>query len=171
MAIDFDRINQFALASLSSLVERWLPGGRMAGSEYCTRNPTRTDHEVGSFSINVHTGKWSDFATNESGGDPVSLYDYINNMRQGEAAKSMAQELGLEATTPDNSPTKEPTPPKKSERRTWTPIIPVPVDAPQPPTKFTRKESGEWKSYPLVYCLEFRDKDNQIGRASCRERV
>ena len=71
--IDFAGINNAALGYLPSLVRTWAPDGKMCGHEWIARNPTRPDRNPGSFSINVRTGKWADFATGDKGGDPVSL--------------------------------------------------------------------------------------------------
>ena len=38
--------------------------------------PRRADHRKGSFKINLTTGRWSDFATGDAGGDLVSLAAY-----------------------------------------------------------------------------------------------
>lgn len=93
--IDFDRVNAAALAALPALLNRWLPGGRREGSEYVALNPTRYDRRLGSFRINVRTGRWADFATGDRGGDVVSLAAYLSHLRQSEAAEKLAGMLGL----------------------------------------------------------------------------
>ena len=94
--VDFERINDAALASLPSLLERWLPGGRVEGSEYIALNPLRADQNFGSFRINLRSGKWADFAVRgASGGDPVSLAAYLFGLKQGEAARRLAAMLGI----------------------------------------------------------------------------
>ena len=50
-----------------------LPFGKREGQEYVALNPTRHDNKQGSFSVNLISGKWADFATGDSGGDIVSL--------------------------------------------------------------------------------------------------
>ena len=95
--IDFASINNAAIASLPGLVERWLPGGKRADAEYVARNPTRTDHRPGSFCINLRTGRWSDFATDDKGGDPVSFLAYLQGLSQADAARRLAEELGLDS--------------------------------------------------------------------------
>ncbi len=69
--LDFDTINRAALASLPALLRRWLPDGRLVGREYTARNPRRADRRLGSFLINVNSGRWADFATGDKGGDVV----------------------------------------------------------------------------------------------------
>ena len=77
--IDFHAIAAAALAQAESWVREWLPDGRMAGSEWTARNPTRNDEHPGSFKINLTTGRWADFADNASGGDLISLYAYLTD--------------------------------------------------------------------------------------------
>ena len=93
--IDFARINEAARLALPALVRRWLPNGRQRGNEYLAVNPTRADRHPGSFSINLRTGRWSDFATGDRGGDPVSLAAYVFNLSQVEAARRLAGMLGI----------------------------------------------------------------------------
>lgn len=72
----FDRAKQVALDNVMLFVPA---GGQMQGDEYKCLNPTRQDNKIGSFSINVKTGSWSDFADNEAqGNDAISLYAYLN---------------------------------------------------------------------------------------------
>lgn len=86
----FVRLNAALLPHLSALVKQWLPEGRAVGSEWLALNPRRHDRRLGSFRINVCTGRWADFATGECGGDPVSLYAYLfTDGRQGVAARAL----------------------------------------------------------------------------------
>lgn len=91
--IDFAGINRAALATLPILLERWLPDGQRKGSEYIALNPRRADRHLGSFRINLRSGKWSDFATGDQGGDPISLAAYLFDLGQGEAARRLAAML------------------------------------------------------------------------------
>lgn len=95
--IDFGRINREALPMLPALCRRWLPDGRRAGREWIARNPRRADRHPGSFSVNLVTGRWGDFATGEAGGDPVSLAAYLASKSQADAARELAAMLGLHA--------------------------------------------------------------------------
>jgi hypothetical protein len=94
--IDFARVNSAALAALPAILARCLPGGRIHGHEYVVRNPTRVDRHLGSFRINMRTGRWADFATGDRGGDPISLFAYVENCSQSDAAIWLAQMLGLD---------------------------------------------------------------------------
>ena len=91
--IDFAAVNRAALAALPALLRRWLPDGRQVGREYLARNPLRADRRSGSFKINVRTGRWTDFATGDAGGDVVSLAAYLSGAGQAEAARSLADML------------------------------------------------------------------------------
>lgn len=93
--IEFERINHAALSALPSLLTRWLPDGRREGHEWVARNPRRADRRPGSFRINVNTGKWADFATDDRGGDVVSLAAFLAGTTQGEAAQNLAAMLGV----------------------------------------------------------------------------
>jgi hypothetical protein len=97
LPVDFNCINRCALAVLPALLQRWLPGGRKEGNEYVALNPTRLDRRLGSFRINMRTGRWADFATGDRGGDVVSLAAYLSHLKQREAAEKLADMLGVEA--------------------------------------------------------------------------
>ncbi|MGE4424743.1 MAG: hypothetical protein AB7D39_20765 [Pseudodesulfovibrio sp.] len=74
--------------------------------------------------MNCETGVWSDFATGEGGSDPVSLFAAINGVGQAEAARALGDELRVAQSG-------RPVPPRP-KKPTWTPILPVPADAPAP---------------------------------------
>ena len=74
-----------------------LPNGRREGHEYLALNPRRRDRHPGSFKVNLRTGMWADFASNDKGSDPVSLVAFIEDCRQGEAALKLARMLCLDA--------------------------------------------------------------------------
>jgi hypothetical protein len=93
--LDFSRINAAALPALPALCTRWMPGGKRIGREYVTLNPTRADRRTGSFKVNLYTGRWADFATGDKGGDAVSLAAYLFGLRQSEAARRLADALGI----------------------------------------------------------------------------
>jgi hypothetical protein len=82
------------LVRANELVSRWLPHGRRVGNEWVARNPTRVDRRPGSFKVNLRSGRWADFATGDAGGDLISLRAYLDGIRQGEAARRIAREIG-----------------------------------------------------------------------------
>lgn len=93
--LDFVYIASAALAQARTLVPSWLPGGRLQGHEWVVINPTRGDRKPGSFSVNLTTGRWADFASGDRGGDLVALAAYLRGIRQGEAARELVHELGV----------------------------------------------------------------------------
>jgi hypothetical protein len=95
--LNFAAINAAALARLPELLAHLLPGGRARGAEF----------EVGSLKgepgrslrIRLHgarAGVWCDFATGERGGDIISLAAPVWHVSQGEAARRLAELLGME---------------------------------------------------------------------------
>ena len=94
--IDFAAVNAAALHALPEILARWTPDGKAIGREWTARNPRRLDNHAGSFKVNLRTGRWSDFATGDRGGDPVSLAAYLHGLTQIEAARRLAGMLGLE---------------------------------------------------------------------------
>lgn len=154
-SIDFDAINRLALNRFDALLEQFIPGGKRVNGEYVARNPRRHDKTPGSFSINIHKGVWSDFASGDSGSDPVSLWAYLFNAEQADAARMLADHLGVPelAGTPaanDNASTAP---------QQWQPVLPVPVDAPQPPdVRWVRDdETGQWLKHPIAARWAYRD--------------
>lgn len=151
-------IKQVAAAALSgfdaAMTCLGLTGGKRQGHEYQPLNPMRGDHKPGAFSINMTNGKWSDFATDQSGGDLVSLAAYLWNVKQGEAAESMADSMGLTIIKPKRAtgarkqagntsappaPVKpQPAPAKVLPVDDDVCVMPVPDDAPAPPITHSR---------------------------------
>ena len=69
--LDFKSIARAALEQAPRILASWLPDGKRQGNEYIARNPTRSDDSAGSFSVNLNTGVWKDFATGDAGGDLI----------------------------------------------------------------------------------------------------
>jgi hypothetical protein len=92
--IDFRYIAERALRQADTLVPSWLPDGRRHGNEWVALNPRRADRRPGSFSINLVTGRWADFATGDRGGDLISLRAFLDGSTQFDAAKALLAELG-----------------------------------------------------------------------------
>jgi hypothetical protein len=95
VATDFRLIADTALSRSSTLIPAWLPGGKWQGDEWVARNPKRNDQHSGSFKVNRKTFAWADFATADRGRDAVSLYAWLHDLTQGDAARRLAVELGL----------------------------------------------------------------------------
>ena len=95
--IAFERIKDAALSASETIVRRWLPDGRREGREWVALNPRRADKRRGSFKVNLHSGRWGDFHTGDRGGDLISLAAFLYNMREDEAARNVAEMLGIDA--------------------------------------------------------------------------
>lgn len=148
------RVAAAALPSIERILALWLPNGKRNGHEYQAINPTRSDGKLGSFSINCNTGAWSDFATGDKGGDLVALVAYLERSKQSEAAKRLADLLGLtmEKTAPPNRATSAPNgggntlAPPQQDKPAWRALLPVPDDAAAPFTAHPKhgKPSMRW---------------------------
>lgn len=152
--LPFSEISAAALGRIEQLLSEWLPEGKRSesGTEWVALNPTRADGKPGSFSINLNSGKWADFATNDAGLDLVSLYAYLFHQgNQGHAAVELADRFGIalpplekgrktrvkDGRPKQNEPLVEqpenPVSDDKAPRTWWKPIRPIPEDAPEPP--------------------------------------
>jgi putative DNA primase/helicase len=159
MPIDFDRINQAVIVSLKGVIPSWIPGGRFEGAEYVVRNPQRPDNHEGSFKVNTKTGLWTDFACDDVGGsDPVSLYAYISNLSQGDAAIALQKEFNV--ILPDEFK-------KKKRGGQWSPIIPVPDTAPPRPVEYPKKIDESWKRFKINTYYTYRTKNGEPAGYGC----
>jgi hypothetical protein len=91
--VDYAEINDRLLPMLPSLIAEWLPAGRKEGREYVCGDLQGNSGK--SLSINLATGRWCDFATDDKGGDIVSLYAALKGLRQSEAATELSERHGL----------------------------------------------------------------------------
>ncbi len=94
MTSDFKTIADLAKSSSLTIVSYLCPHGKREGHEWVALNPTRHDKSLGSFRINLRTGKWADFATGDRGGDLIALWAYIKDIGQYEAMKQIKALLG-----------------------------------------------------------------------------
>jgi len=95
--INFKYISMVALRNAIPILQRLLPDGKIVSHNWVVRNPKRADRNAGSFSINVNTGVWKDFADEQAkGGDLIALYAYLYDVSQVEAAKDIAKMLNIE---------------------------------------------------------------------------
>lgn len=90
----FSHVHEQALPFLPAILRRLLPQGKTDGHEYVALNPRRADSALGSFKVNLLTGKWADFAVNASGGDVTSLVAYVLCLSQSDAARAVLRMIG-----------------------------------------------------------------------------
>ncbi|KHK02849.1 DNA primase [Desulfovibrio sp. TomC] len=163
----FMRVNASAFGRITELLPIWLPGGRQEGQEYVCAS---LDGGQGrSCKVNLATGKWADFATDEKGGDLVSLFAAIHGLRQSDAAQRIAENLGI---TPNQSPYALSE--KASARRGTSSnspgqiIMPVPSHAPAPPDILRRKVAGSWVKRIVAARWAYQNEQGQILGYVCR---
>jgi putative DNA primase/helicase len=127
MKYDFDALRDNLHADILGNVQTWLPDGKVEAHEYVATNPTRGDNKKGSFKVNLRNGKWADFATDEKGGDLISLYAYLKGLSQGDAYKELSTGdiTAIETNKRDQKVKKRRSPPDEI----FTPM-PVPTGKP-----------------------------------------
>lgn len=137
--INFSALADTMLSMAADVVPAWMPGGRHSSPEYICGS--LQGGEGRSCSVNLTTGKWSDFQSGEAGHDLVSLYAAIHEISNGKAARQLAQEYSLESvagivkgaapgsTPPAPRPPPPPKPARVSEPEGWRSVSPVPVNA------------------------------------------
>jgi len=103
--LDFKGLSEALLARSREFIPQWLPGGKLIGREWTCASLRGGPGE--SCKANFETGKWSDFAGDERGGDLVSLYAAIQNITQAAAAKQLAAQIGFQLS-PAEEPAKQP---------------------------------------------------------------
>ena len=95
--IDFREIARRTLPNLIMILDQLGVTHRRSGPEIEMLNPTRDDRRFGSFRISMRSGRWSDFATGDAGGDVISLFAYLRGCRQIDAARRIATLLKVGA--------------------------------------------------------------------------
>jgi putative DNA primase/helicase len=75
--------------------------------------------------VNCKTGEWGDFAIGKSGGDLISLVAYLRGISQIDAARELAAKGGIPVPKLSGA---------NAEKRDASLVMPVPADAPAPPT-------------------------------------
>lgn len=173
--IDFTGLGAALLDRLDQLLPMWLPGGCRNGPEYECADLSGGAGK--SCKVNVHTGRWADFASDDAGGDLISLYAAIKGVNNGKAARLIMEELGwAKPRQPHHIPAPAAPPLKLAsaqrsdrvsapQRTTWTPIVPVPPTAPVPTLKhFERGEPEVSWAYRhgdqlLGYVARYRTSD------------
>lgn len=146
---DFKVINQDALARLPDLLFSLFPAGRVNGREFVVGSIAGEPGK--SLSINVETGRWSDFATtdDDKGGDPVSLVAAVRGISQGDAAQWLAEWMGTTTRTTTR---------KASIVDTWKP---TPTDT-LPESIFHYEKGKPSATWP------YRSRDGKINSIDCR---
>jgi hypothetical protein len=161
--INFEALAGVLLDRAEALVASWLPGGKREGREY--KCGSLSGGAGSSCSVNLANGRWSDFATDDKGGDLVALYAAIHGLDNGQAAVRLARELGLEdvagvqrldgaAAAPRAAPPPRPAPePRTPEPEGWATVLPVPPHAPEPAFRHHHRQVGDI-THTAVYRMD-----------------
>lgn len=99
-AIDFAGLAQELLSQAQSYLPSWLSGGKFVGKKF--QCGSLGGEEGQSLKVDLHEGYWIDHATDEKGGDLISLYAAIHRIGQGDAAKRLLELVGrpIESSKP-----------------------------------------------------------------------
>ena len=159
MSIDFDRIR--AQFKCSDIVARYCPDMFKKGSQYWAICPFHDDHRATNF--NVYLGKdgierWRCFAC-QDGGDVIDFVSAIECCTKAEAVERISGER-LPAVG-DFKP--KPIQPDKSSA--WTPIVPVPDDAPpyKPELTYNPRASKLRNYVPIMERMDaYRGSDGKL---------
>ena len=151
--IRFTDLAAALLQHADTLVPQWLPGGAKRGHEYVCGS--LAGGKGSSCSVNLTNGRWADFASDEQGGDLLSLYAAIHGLSMAKAAVQVAREEGLEsvagivtpapggAPVPKAPPRPAPPPKPQAEPEGWATVRPVPAHAPAPTFKHFYRQAGD----------------------------
>ncbi|SFG30006.1 Predicted P-loop ATPase and inactivated derivatives [Duganella sp. CF458] len=176
---DFSLVGRVALDSIHTLLQDWFPNGVKEGHEFCIGS---RDGEAGQ-SLRIRltgdkAGVWSDFSDGAAGGDLISLYAFIHDLKPGQACKALAELLSISLSEtqgvgkglakasgkpvqprPNLAPAQADkgvqAPAEDKKRTPWTPILPVPDGAgPYPKAHVVRgRPEAHW---------EYRNVDGQL---------
>ena len=103
------------------------PVARIRRVNTCRSIRPGTTRKPGSLSINRDSGAWSDFATDDRGGDLVALAAYVLDCRQIEAAERLADHFGIAKPDRQQSRAK-----RRTRSRQGEGIAPARESAPRP---------------------------------------
>ena len=119
---NFEQLN--SKLPINMFVMKYLPDGKKKNNEWVSLNPTRQDSKPGSFSVNLNTGVWKEFAGDGDGGnDMISLYAYIKGCSQSQAYDELSQIYAHSMPIPKSN---------KPEKDEGIVIYPAPADAGTP---------------------------------------
>lgn len=148
--IDFVGLSHVLLERADVMVPQWLPGGRHRGHEWVCGS--LAGGEGSSCSVNLRTGAWADFASDERGGDLTSLFAAIHNLNNVQAAEQLMAMVGMAPTSAQDTP-------RRVAQHSTAPVAEVQTPAPdasvpdgtndpdvpvQPPRPQSAKRERKW---------------------------
>lgn len=152
---EIDRANAVGLANPLALLEWAQPGGRQEGKRYVCASASGGAGQ--SCSTLIAEMRGTDFAGDgEKWNDAVSLVAKAFGLPMRQAARQILERFGTSAPV---GPTRQK--PKAKPANVWTPILPVPDDAPAP--DFRRPRLGK----PVAHWT-YRDAEGRVLGHDCR---
>lgn len=86
---NFAQIKQRYRENPMAVLQQLVGQGKIEGSDYVALNPKRNDSRLGSFRIDIQTGRFYDFATGDRGGSVIDLAMFVYNCGIVEAAQRL----------------------------------------------------------------------------------
>jgi putative DNA primase/helicase len=158
--MDFESLASDVLSRWQNFVPTWLPGGKLVGKNYQCSDITGGNGQ--SFKVDITTGVWIDFANDSlKGGDLISLYAAIKNMKQIQAARELSEQVGK--PIPEYIPAA-----RKQELETTFKLGPAPEGIPAPDMNSYKygDPTGVWTyrtidGKPTHYIARYQDGDKK----------
>jgi predicted P-loop ATPase len=162
--LDFTGLSAHLLSRARDFLQEHVPGGFVRSGRYYAA--TIHGGKGDSFSVCLKTGRWADFAfENQAGHDLISLYAAKYQIKNGEAAKCLADRYGFRLQLPDGQP-------GAVERKETKPdIVPPPEGVPEP--QFTLNSGlefqGSWlyrtaDGSPWFYVARYLEQPDKDGK-------
>lgn len=135
--LDFEGLARTLLSQCRVFLPQWLSGGKLIGVEWTCGD--LSGKAGNSLKVNVHSGKWADFASGDKGGDLISLYAAIHSIDQKKAYDILSEQFSY-----NTKPIKDQGQGTKSVSTSNASLIPPPDGTPLPP-QLKDKSSQHWR--------------------------
>lgn len=120
--IDFPAIKAAVTGNAESFLASWLPEGKRQGNRYVCCCPFHSEKSP-SFGVKIDEGLYHCFGCG-AGGDMIKLYAELNQLTVADAARRLAEQLGIQAEPPAEKP--------KRKGQKWVQVVPAPESVPPP---------------------------------------
>ncbi len=97
--IDFQSIKQRYSENPQPILRHLVGKGKIEGGDYVALNPKRNDSRLGSFRIDIQTGRFHDFATGDRGGSILDLASFVYDCDLLTAAQKLQELFPFLAST------------------------------------------------------------------------
>ena len=97
--ISFQELKQQHKQCPIEILKRLVGNGKIEGGDFVALNPKRNDSKLGSFRIDIQTGRFHDFATGDRGGSILDLASFVYDCDLLTAAQKLQQLFPFLAST------------------------------------------------------------------------